>query len=110
LLLLAIACCAPGARAGFGGPRAVPPPGPYRVGSSPPPTPAERYAALDGASCEQELTARGVAFSRVDEAWGVLEPLRLGRPTARRDLSLTWKHRNHFHLEVKADTKWFYLR
>jgi hypothetical protein len=21
-----------------------------------------------------------------------------------------WKHRNHFHLEVKADTKWFYLR
>jgi hypothetical protein len=21
-----------------------------------------------------------------------------------------WKHRNHFHLEVRADTKWFYLR
>jgi len=58
----------------------VPPPGPYRVGSPPPPTPAERYAALDGASCEQELTARGVAFSRVDEARGVLEPLRLGGP------------------------------
>jgi hypothetical protein len=80
LLSLAIACGAPAARAGFGGPRAVPPSGPYRVGNPPPPTPAERYAALDGASCEQELTARGVAFSRVDQARGVLEPLRLGGP------------------------------
>jgi hypothetical protein len=39
-----------------------------------------RYATLDAATCEAELGARGVVFRRVDEARGVLEPIRLGGP------------------------------
>jgi hypothetical protein len=77
---LAIACAAPASNAGFGAPRALPPAGPYRVGAPPLPSPAERYAALDRATCEIALGARGIAFTRVDEARGVLEPLRLGGP------------------------------
>ncbi len=77
---LVIACAAPASSAGFGAPRIAPPAGPYRYGPPPAPTPAERYAALDRAGCEQELGARGITFRRVDEARGVAQPLRVEGP------------------------------
>ena len=80
LLALAIACAAPASSAGFGAPRALPPAGPYRVGAPSPPPAWVRYSALDRATCETQLGARGIAFTPVDEARGVLEPLRLGGP------------------------------
>jgi hypothetical protein len=43
-------------------------------------TPAVRYASLDRATCEAELGRRGIAYKRVDEARGVLMPLRLLGP------------------------------
>jgi hypothetical protein len=43
-------------------------------------TPAFRYAQLDAASCEAELTRRGIAFTPVAEARGVLAPIRLAGP------------------------------
>jgi hypothetical protein len=43
-------------------------------------TPAIRYAGLDRPSCEAELSRRGIAYKRVDEARGVLMPLRLSGP------------------------------
>jgi hypothetical protein len=43
-------------------------------------TPAVRYASLDRARCEAELTRRGISFSRVSEARGVLAPVRLTGP------------------------------
>jgi hypothetical protein len=43
-------------------------------------TPAVKYASLDQAACEAELTRRGVPFERVDSARGVLAPLRLTGP------------------------------
>jgi hypothetical protein len=45
------------------------------------PTPS-KYASLDRARCEAELTARHVPFERVGEARGVLAPLRLTGPVA----------------------------
>jgi hypothetical protein len=42
--------------------------------------PAVRYGQLDRSSCEAELERRGVPFSRVDEARGVLAPVRLTGP------------------------------
>jgi hypothetical protein len=39
--------------------------------------PALRYGRLDRVSCETELDRRGIPFSRVDEARGVLAPVRL---------------------------------
>jgi hypothetical protein len=41
---------------------------------------ASRYASLDRASCETELRRRGIAFQRLDEARGVIAPLRLTGP------------------------------
>jgi hypothetical protein len=41
--------------------------------------PSARYAAMSGESCLAELTRRGVAFTRVEEAPGVVTPLRLPR-------------------------------
>jgi hypothetical protein len=41
---------------------------------------ASRYASLDRASCENELRRRGIAFQRLDEARGVIAPLRLTGP------------------------------
>lgn len=58
----------------------APPAGPYRIGAPPAPPPAVRYGRLDRAGCESELGARGIAFTRVDEARGVLEPVRLAGP------------------------------
>jgi hypothetical protein len=74
---LAIACAAPASNAGFGTPRFDPPTGPYRA---PALSPAERYARLDRESCEGELAHRTIAFTRVDSARGVLEPVRLDGP------------------------------
>lgn len=42
--------------------------------------PASRYASLDRATCEAELRRRGVPFSRVEEARGVVAPVRLSGP------------------------------
>jgi hypothetical protein len=41
---------------------------------------ATRYAALDRSSCEAELDRRSIAFERVEEARGVVAPLRLRGP------------------------------
>jgi hypothetical protein len=43
-------------------------------------TRAYRYAQLDRETCEAELTRRSIAFTRVDEARGVLAPVRLAGP------------------------------
>ena len=45
-------------------------------------TPAFRYANLDRDACEAELTRRAIPFTRVDEARGVLAPVRLTGPVA----------------------------
>jgi len=42
--------------------------------------PAQRYARLDRVACEAELGRRGIPFERVDEARGVLAPVRLEGP------------------------------
>ncbi len=66
----AIASGAGDARAGFG----APPPAEHDEG------PAQRYGRLDREACEEELTARGVPFAPVEEARGVLAPVRLTGP------------------------------
>lgn len=43
-------------------------------------TPAYRYAQLDRAACEAELTRRAIPFTRVEDARGVLAPVRLAGP------------------------------
>ncbi|HEY8088067.1 MAG TPA: extensin family protein [Polyangiaceae bacterium] len=45
-----------------------------------PDAPAMRYAAMDGASCEAELTRRGVPFARGEPTDGVTTPERLRGP------------------------------
>jgi len=42
--------------------------------------PATRYAQLDRDGCEAELGRRGIPFTRVDQALGVLAPVRLTGP------------------------------
>ncbi len=44
------------------------------------PAPALRYAAMDKATCEAELTRRGASFEKVDSARGVVAPIRLRGP------------------------------
>jgi hypothetical protein len=56
---------------------APPPPAPLPVDPDETTAPAMRYGKLDRASCEAELEKRHVGFSRVDEARGVLAPIRL---------------------------------
>ncbi len=68
LVSMAVAFAAAGARAGFGAPPATED------------EPARRYARLDRDSCEEELARRDVAFVHVDEARGVLAPVRLSGP------------------------------
>ncbi|HEY8039624.1 MAG TPA: hypothetical protein VIF15_07510, partial [Polyangiaceae bacterium] len=77
LVALALACVAPVAHAGFGAPPMVfdPPPVPDAEHS-----PAFRYARLDRGTCQAELLRRHVPFARVDEARGVLAPVRLTGP------------------------------
>jgi hypothetical protein len=43
-------------------------------------TPAIRYARLDPASCEAELSRRGIPVRKVEDARGVLSPVRLMGP------------------------------
>ena len=70
--MLAIACAASASRAGFGARAFVP--------TAIAPAPAERYARFDRDECEAELGRRGVPFTRVEEARGVLAPVRLEGP------------------------------
>jgi hypothetical protein len=72
LLAAAIAITAHGSVAGI----YVPPP----ATPDPDATPAVRYGRLDRAACESELTRRAVPFTQVDEARGVLAPVRLTGP------------------------------
>ncbi|HXR11709.1 MAG TPA: extensin family protein, partial [Gaiellaceae bacterium] len=72
LIGLAVACAAPMSHAGFGVPFATQP---AAVDE-----PAERYGQLERTACETELERRGIPFSRVDEARGVLAPVRLAGP------------------------------
>lgn len=65
---MAVVGASPASRAGFVG--EIGPPEPES-------SPAVRYARLDPASCEGELGRRGVPFAPVDEARGVLAPVRL---------------------------------
>ncbi|MDP9148641.1 MAG: extensin family protein [Myxococcota bacterium] len=69
LVTLALASAAAGARAGFGAPA-----------PSIDDEPARRYARLDRDGCEEQLAQRGVQFIRVEEAKGVLAPVRLSGP------------------------------
>src|SRR5258708_8145608 len=62
-------CAASTSHAGFGAPRIDGWGGP-----------AERYARLDREQCETELAQRAIPFERVDEARGVLAPVRLHGP------------------------------
>jgi hypothetical protein len=71
LLATALLCAAPASRAGFVGEPREP---------DPDASPAVRYARLDRAGCETELGRRAIPFTRVDEARGVLAPIRLSGP------------------------------
>jgi len=71
VLALAILCTPSAARAGFGAPAAMPDWIPFSE------APALRYGRLDRATCEAELERRAIPFARVDEARGVLAPVRL---------------------------------
>jgi hypothetical protein len=81
LIGLAIACAAPISHAGFAAAPQADPQGDPRAS---PPTavavPATRYAELDRGACEAELTRRGIPFTPVDQARGVLAPVRLQGP------------------------------
>jgi hypothetical protein len=79
LAALAASCAASVSHADLGapGPDA---PAPASATGAPGEVPAERYGKLDRGACEAELSARGVPFARVDEARGVLAPVRLTGP------------------------------
>jgi hypothetical protein len=53
---------------------------PVTEAQNPAATPAVRYAGMDRGTCEAELARRGVVYKRVDEARGVMMPLRLEGP------------------------------
>ncbi len=72
LLATALLCAAPASRAGFVGVPREPDPDASPAGAL---RPARPYAG-----CETELGRRGVPFTRVDEARGVLAPIRLAGP------------------------------
>jgi hypothetical protein len=76
LVGLAVASVSQTAGAGLGAPVALPDPPPAIFGDPP----ATRYARLDRAACEVELGRRSVPFATVDEARGVLAPVRLTGP------------------------------
>jgi hypothetical protein len=77
LVALAIACAAPASRAGFGVPPPFTPSAPPDSTTDPP---ATHYSRLDRSGCEAELARRAVPFERVEEARGVLAPVRLLGP------------------------------
>jgi hypothetical protein len=65
-------CTVSHARAGFGAPPGDLP----EIADGP----ARRYAGLDRAACEGQLTQRGISFVHIEEARGVLAPVRLSGP------------------------------
>ncbi len=71
LAIAAMACGAGRAQAGFGAPPGLP---------GPDEGPARRYGRLDRNACEAELSNRGIPYSPVAEARGVLAPVRLTGP------------------------------
>ncbi|MGO9837903.1 MAG: extensin family protein [Polyangiaceae bacterium] len=73
LVGLWVACAAPMSHAGFGLPVQSAPPAVADV-------PAERYGHLDRTACETELKRRSIPFASVDQARGVLAPVRLTGP------------------------------
>lgn len=73
---LTLAGCASRGRGGsptFAWSAPIPPPNPLT-------TPAFQYARMDKASCEAELVRRQIPFVPVDQARGVMAPLRLTGP------------------------------
>jgi hypothetical protein len=87
MTVLALACAATPAGAGFGAPIVVPDRVPLLYWAEAPHdtvpverAPAVRYARLDRASCEAELARRHVPFLPADPARGVLAPVRLTGP------------------------------
>jgi hypothetical protein len=78
LFVLSLLTAEPSARAGFFAPPAMPPA--WALAGQANTAPAIRYGEMDLATCEAELGQRGVAFSPVDEARGVLAPVRLTGP------------------------------
>src|SRR5258708_26287071 len=83
LAILGALCAASGSRAGFGTPRVDvrDVAGGTAAAQSPSDAsgqaPAKRYARLDRARCEAELARRGIPFAHVDDARGILAPVRL---------------------------------
>ncbi len=77
LLSLAVLCVATPSRAGFGTLAVGPFPEAAPVAGS---LPATRYGSLDRTACEDELAHRSIPFVRVDQARGVLAPVRLTGP------------------------------
>ncbi len=75
VVAMAIACAARASHAGFGAPVVLPPAEPP-AGDAP----AMTYGRLDRDACFAELTRRGVPFAPVDEARGVMAPVRLVGP------------------------------
>jgi hypothetical protein len=73
---IALASGANHARAGFGAPSSWAESAHAQADGGP----AQSYAALDRAACEAKLAQRGIPFVRVDEARGVLAPVRLVGP------------------------------
>jgi len=73
LFVLCVACAAPDANAAFGAPGVVPDWVPEAHADAP----ALRYGRLDRVACEAELVRRAIPFTPVDEARGVLAPVRL---------------------------------
>jgi hypothetical protein len=69
LVALALGCVASPADAGFGAPPVLEEQ-----------APAQRYGGLERDACLAELTSRGVPYALVEEARGVLAPLRLTGP------------------------------
>jgi hypothetical protein len=75
-LAIAVASGASGARAGFGAPSSTS----ESARSQDNGGPARTYADLDRTACEAQLAQRNVPFVRVDDARGVLAPVRLIGP------------------------------
>jgi hypothetical protein len=78
LVALGIGCAARPASAGFGAPQSLPDRLP--AGGSFADAPALRYGRLDRDGCRAELARRGIGFTAVEEARGVLAPVRLVGP------------------------------
>ena len=75
VVVASTACAAHESHAAFGAPEVVPdrvPPSMWE--------PALRYGRMDRAACEAELGRRSIPFAVVDEARGVLAPVRLEGP------------------------------